>query len=231
MAKRLDWLANGEIYAFASGKWRQTVYPALLKHLATDRDSLILDYGSGHGPFSSILANQGYKRLHLFDPCRQLLDLAVLDQGQTYEICSSRRQDFGDICFDYVVFSAVWMTLAADQCADALAWMKDHLREDGRILFSVTHPCFRASPTQGYRTNFSGSDYVRSGERFEVYLEREDGEPDDTIIVEDYHYSLTDMFEQIAAAGLRLTDFEEVYTNDTASGVSPSPSWICGTLS
>jgi hypothetical protein len=63
--------------------------------------------------------------------------------------------------------------------------------------------------------------------RGKVKLERDDVGSDQTILIEDYYYTLPD---KIGTAGLRLTEFEVIESSDLHAACSAAPGWICGAL-
>jgi hypothetical protein len=87
------------------------------------------------------------------------------------------------------------------------------LRTNGRLVASVTHPCFRTCKFSNYSTDFDNRDYFEDGTLFNVTIS--DGKRELHIV--DAHWSLTAMSSQLHESGFAIEDLYELPRSTSGS--------------
>jgi hypothetical protein len=125
--------------------------------------------------------------------------------------------------FDVVTFNAVWMCLTSRQaCLDTLSVIARLLRLNGRLIASVTHPCFRTCKFPNYSTDFRNRDYFNDGTLFNVTIY--DGKRELHIV--DTHWSLTAMSEQLNESGFVIENLYELPRSTSGSSQHDASLWL-----
>jgi len=125
--------------------------------------------------------------------------------------------------FDVVTFNAVWMCLTSrEACLDALSRIARLLRADGRLVASVTHPCFRTCRFSNYFTHFNNCDYFNEGTLFNVTIYDEKRE----LHIVDAHWSLTAMSSQLNESGFVIENLYELPRSTSGSGHHDASLWL-----
>jgi len=125
--------------------------------------------------------------------------------------------------FDFVTFNAVWMCLTSrEACLDTLSEIARLLRSNGRLIASVTHPCFRNCKFPNYFTDFSDRDYSSDGTLFNVTIY--DGKRELHIV--DTHWSLTAMSEQLNESGFVIENLYELPRSTSGSSQHDASLWL-----
>lgn len=201
-------------YAAVEDDRELTVFPLLRETIRARRAGTLLDYGGGDGRFARSCARLGLERVVTFDPSPQMTALAARFAGTAVD-ATATTSDLEDAAFDVVTCNGVWMCWATDaECVAALSEIRRLLTEDGVLLASVTHPCFRDRAFATYRTDFDPRRYLDDGTPFRVRVF--DGERE--VELEDTHWSLGAMTRQLAASGLTLATITEVADRGGAPG-------------
>jgi len=144
------WNAAAEQYdaAVASGKdWRKqhVIRPAVFELLGQVADQDILDAGCGPGWLSVELAQRGARVVGI-DAAEQMIlrareQAAAASQSVRFTQADLRSSlPLEDNSFDGIVSSMVLMDIP--NVDTALAEFRRLLRPSGRLVFSITHPCF-----------------------------------------------------------------------------------------
>ena len=122
--------------------YNQVIAPALLKLLDPVQSTKVLDAGCGTGLFSAMLARKGAKVVGI-DPSGRSIEIAKsLPAGQAIFIQSTMEGFPSENLptFDTVVANMVLMDVL---CLESfLAACRRVIADDGKFLFSITHPCF-----------------------------------------------------------------------------------------
>jgi hypothetical protein len=125
--------------------------------------------------------------------------------------------------FDVVTFNAVWMCLTSREvCLDTLKKIARLLRSNGRLVASVTHPCFRTCKFPGYFTDFDNRDYFNEGTLFNVTIH--DGKRELHIV--DTHWSLTAMSSQLNESGFVIENLYELPRSTSGSSQPDASLWL-----
>jgi hypothetical protein len=125
--------------------------------------------------------------------------------------------------FDVVTFNAVWMCLTSrEACLDALSRIARLLRADGRLVASVTHPCFRTCRFSNYFTDFNNRDYFNERTLFNVTIYDEKRE----LHIVDAHWNLTAMSSQLTETGFVMENLYELPRSSSGSSQHDASLWL-----
>lgn len=125
--------------------------------------------------------------------------------------------------FDVVTFNAVWMCLTSRKvCLHTLAEIARLLRSNGRLIASVTHPCFRTCKFSNYFTDFNNRDYFNDGALFNVTIY--DGKRELRIV--DTHWSLTAMSSQLNESGFVIENLYELPRSTSEASQENASLWL-----
>jgi hypothetical protein len=97
-----------------------------------------------------------------------------------------------------------------------------HLRPNGHLIASVTHPCFRTCKFFGYSTDFDNRDYFNDGTLFNVTIY--DGKRELHIV--DTHWSLTAMSSQLNESGFVIENLYELPRSTSGSNEHDASLWL-----
>ena len=114
----------------------------ILKELLGDvKNKIVLDAGCGDGCFSNQLKNLGAK-VFACDGSKGLLKIAQNDFPEiSFKQCNlTQNLPYQDASFDIVVSSLVLMDI--DNVDKFFSESARVLKSGGRLIFSITHPCF-----------------------------------------------------------------------------------------
>lgn len=222
------WDDGGEEYSRIVESKHYCVYPWIVAAVERSKPSSVLDYGGGDGSLLRSLGGNAIATRCYYDPGPAMRRLAAKNLKDVPAQIHGTRSSINSMRFDAIVFCAVWMTLRTEkQCVNALSWMRSHLSNNGKIIFAVTHPCFRSEKFRYFSTNFPMEHYLRLGEAFRVYI-RDDNEG---VVVHDYHWPLSAMVNQLARADLRIESMAELPDCDErGEQIGGVPPWLVGTL-
>lgn len=139
--------------------------PTILSLLGDVAGKRILDAGCGNGYLCRLLSELGAKVTGL-EPAAPLLDYALEREGKEpqeiryiqADLTSWRSEDR----FDNVIANMVLMDIPDYQAA--LDTCLAHLKPNGRLLISLTHPCFEASDSE-----FREKGFIAVREYFQTY--------------------------------------------------------------
>jgi hypothetical protein len=125
--------------------------------------------------------------------------------------------------FDVVTLNGVWMCLTGRQaCLETLSEIARLLHSNGRLIASVTHPCFRTCKFSNYFTDFSNRDYFNDGTLFNVTIH--DGKRELHIV--DTHWSLTAMSSQLNESGFVIENLYELPRSTSGSSQPDASLWL-----
>jgi len=190
--------------------------PALFRLLGDVRGLRILDAGCGSGYLSRLLAARGAKMVGA-DHSQKLLEFARRAEAKEPRGIRFHRTDlarmarFKDGTFDVVVSNVVMQDVVAFE--KAFAEFRRVLRPGGRLLFSVTHPCFERPVPGMWVREPTDSERIEDwrGLLLDHYFDRvalwwgPSGEP----AMVGFHRTLEDYASALHAAGLQITRLEE----------------------
>lgn len=200
-----DWNANAARYVSSSGSDGGPIFALFAERFWQSLGDLhgraVLDLGCGHGWLSQRLHRRG-ARVCGVDGARALLDVA----RETCPEVEFRQCDLADPAdlpdsFDAVVSHMVVMDVP--DLTPLLGWVRGRLRDRGRFLFTLPHPCF---------FNMKSARDSADGKLFRKltgYLAPEVWRIETFGGHNHYHRSLTDYFDALRAAGFAVTQLFE----------------------
>src|SRR5438046_10603617 len=175
-----DWNAIADAYFEIDDPEGRAVLTFIREKLTKLQPKRFLDYGGGYGKFAVLCAESlSLQEIVTYDPAPRMTALAR-------SLCANFKQirvteaieGIQSGIFDVVTFNAVWMCLTSrEACLDALSRIARLLRADGRLVASVTHPCFRTCRFSNYFTDFNNRDYFNEGTMFNLTISDELREP------------------------------------------------------
>lgn len=171
----------------------------------------VLDYGCGDG--SLLLKIKKAFEISIFDISPSILEIAkakLKDKNpRVFSEANSLPVNYYDCIFISMVFICVSSSDEIDFIIDKAISSK---KEEGIILVSNPHPCFRDKPFSSYYTEYSiGKEfnYFKSGEKHKIYIRGTDME------FFDYNWSLEFIINAFLKRGLKLLEIQEIKDNPT----------------
>lgn len=219
--KVTDWNTIADPYFEIDDPEGRAVLTFIRGKLKTFQPKRLLDYGGGDGKFAILCAESlPLQEIVTYDPAPKMTSLArslCADFKQIRVTDTTKEIQAGT--FDVVTFNGVWMCLTSRQaCLDTLAGIARFLGPNGRLIASVTHPCFRTCPFPNYSTDFNNRDYFNDGTLFNVTIR--DGKHELHIV--DTHWNLTAMSSQLNESGFEIENLYELprSTNDSTQNMA-----------
>ena len=199
---------------------KHVIFPYLLKLLKTKRrDRKLLDLGCGQGVFSKLIhANYEYLGLDVSDSFIKIAKKNNKDPRLSYirqDICNefSLNEDFTDALF-------VLSFQNLENPKAALINAKKHLKQGGRLILILNHPCYRI-PRQ---SSWIFDEQNKQARRIDSYMsplkipiEMHPGKKKSAVTY-SYHHSLTDIFALLKSAGFVVTDINELCSHKKSTG-------------
>jgi len=109
-----------------------------------------------------------------------------------------------------------------EACLEALSEIARLLRSNGRLIASVTHPCFRTRRFSNYFTDFNNRDYFNDGKLFNVTI----GGGKHELHIVDTHWSLTAMISQLNESGFVIENLYELPRSTNGSSQNDASLWL-----
>ncbi|HEY4284394.1 MAG TPA: methyltransferase domain-containing protein [Chthoniobacterales bacterium] len=220
-----DWNAIADAYFEMDDPQERFVLAFVREKLTTLQPKRLLDYGGADGKFAVFCAeNLSLQEIVTYDPAPRMTSLArsvcadfkqIRVTGTTDEIQSRK--------FDVVTLNAVWMCLTSSEaCLNVLSEIARLLRSNGRLVASVTHPCFRACKFSNYFTDFNNRDYFNDGTLFNVTIHNGKRE----LHIVDTHWSLTAMSSQLNESGFVIESLDELPHSTSGSNQHDASLWL-----
>ena len=220
-----DWNAIADAYFDVDDPHERSVLTFIREKLTTLQPKRLLDYGGGDGKFAVLCAKSlSLQEIVTYDPAPRMTALARSLCADFKQIrVAEATQGIQSGRFDVVTFNAVWMCLTSHQaCLHTLSEIARLLRSNGRLVASVTHPCFRHCRFSGYFTDFDNRDYFNDGTLFNVTISN--GKHELQII--DTHWSLTAMSSQLNESGFVIENLYELPQSTTGSNQHDASLWL-----
>jgi ubiquinone/menaquinone biosynthesis C-methylase UbiE len=220
-----DWNAIADAYSAMDDPEERAVLAFVREKLATFQPRRFLDYGGGDGKFAVLCAESlSLQEIVTYDPAPRMISLARSLCGDFKQIrVTDSTQEIQSGLFDVVTFNAVWMCLTSrDACLGTLSEIARLVRSNGRLIASVTHPCFRTCKFSDYYTDFNNRDYFNDGTLFNVTIY--DGKRELHIV--DTHWSLTAMSSQLSESGFEIENLYEVPHATNESSQPDASLWL-----
>ncbi len=220
-----DWNAIAEAYFDVDDPHERSVLTFIRDKLTTLQPRRLLDYGGGDGKFAVLCAESlSLQEIVTYDPGPRMTSLARSLCADFKQIrVTEAIEEIQSGIFDVVTFNAVWMCLASrEACLDTLSGIARLLRSSGRLIASVTHPCFRTCKFSDYFTDFNNRDYFNDGTLFNVTISN--GKRDLHVI--DAHWSLTAMSSQLNEAGFVIENLYELPRSTKGTSQPDASLWL-----
>lgn len=201
----MDWNSIAKQYSSIQETRRQIVFPWVHSYIESIRCKSLLDCGGGDGDFAFSCTDIKDLEIVIYDPAANMCDIARKNTAGLPNVVVADR--LPDRLFDVVTFLTVWMCLQSEEiCLNVLRYIYDHLAEDGVLIASVTHPCFRNFQFSTYHTNFDMRRYFEDGAEFNVTIEDKNRK----LEIVDTHWNLTAMSRQLNESGFLIKLIKEL---------------------
>ena len=220
-----DWNAIADAYFEMDDPEGRSVLTFIREKLTTLQPKRLLDYGGGDGKFAVLCAETlPLQEIVTYDPAPRMTSFARALCANFKQIrVTEAIQEIQSGRFDVVTLNAVWMCLASrEACLKTLSEIARLLRSNGRLIASVTHPCFRACKFSDYSTDFNNRDYFNDGTLFNVTIY--DGKRELHIV--DTHWSLTAMSSQLNESGFVIENLYELPRSTSGSSQPDASLWL-----
>jgi cyclopropane fatty-acyl-phospholipid synthase-like methyltransferase len=220
-----DWNAIADAYSEMDDPEERPVLTFIRRKLSTLQPKRLLDYGGGDGKFAVMCAESlSPQEIVTYDPAPRMTSLARSLCADFKQIrVADAPQDVQAGTFDVVTFNAVWMCLTSrEACLDTLKKIATLLCSNGRLIASVTHPCFRTCKFSNYFTDFDNRDYFNEGTLFNVTIC--DGKRELRIV--DTHWSFTAMTSQLNESGFAIETLYELPRSTSGSNEHDASLWL-----
>ena len=220
-----DWNAIADAYFEIDDPEGRAVLTFVREKLATLQPKRLLDYGGGDGKFAVLCAESlPLQEIVTYDPAPRMTSLARLLCADFKQIrVTEAIEAIQSGIFDVVTFNGVWMCLTSrEACLDVLSDIARLLRSNGRLVASVTHPCFRTCKFSNYSADFNNRDYFNDGTLFNVTIYDENRE----LHIVDTHWSLTAMSSQLNESGFVLENLYELPRSTNGSSQPNASLWL-----
>jgi spermidine synthase len=220
-----DWNAIADAYSELSDPEGRAVLTFIREKLTKLQPKRLLDYGGGDGKFVVLCAESlPVEEIVTYDPAPRMTSLARSLCANFKQIrVTDATEEIQSGIFDVVTFNGVWMCLPSrEACLDTLKNIASFLRSSGRLIASVTHPCFRTRKFSGYSTDFDNRDYFKNGTLFNVTIR--DGKRELHIV--DTHWSMTAMSSQLNESGFVIENLYELPRSTSGSSQHDASLWL-----
>ena len=220
-----DWNAIADVYSEIDDPEERAVLAFIREKLATLQPKQLLDYGGGTGKFAVLCAESfPLQEIVTYDPAPRMTALARSLCADFKQIrVAGAIQEIPSGTFDVVTFNGVWMCLTSrEACLNTLSEIARLLRSNGRLVASVTHPCFRTCKFSNYFTDFDNRDYFNDGTLFNVTIQGRKH----VLHIVDTHWSLTAMSSQLRESGFIIETFYELPHPTSGSNQPDASLWL-----
>ena len=220
-----DWNTIADAFSQMDDPEERAVLTFIRDKLATLKPKRLLDYGGGGGKFAILCAESlSLQEIVTFDPAPRMTFHArslCADFKQIRVVDTIKEIESGT--FDVVTFNGVWMCLTSrEACSGTLAGIARLLRPNGRLIASVTHPCFRTCKFSNYSTDFNNRDYFNDGTLFNVTIDHGIRE----LHIVDTHWSLSGMSSQLSESGFGIENLYELPRATSDSSQDNASLWL-----
>jgi len=206
-----DVAAEGWVDFVRTGKdyYRESLNnPATFKLIGNVKGKKVLDLACGEGYNTRILAREGAKVIGV-DCSKRLIDLAEAEERKEslgiryHRMDANRLKDLSDGLFDLVTCFMALQDI--EDYEGAVAEVARVLKQDGRFVFSIPHPCFEKMVVNGVRTNAAERYFEKIRYPIEWNMERLTRH----FKTISFHRTLTDYSLALARTGLFISRLVE----------------------
>ena len=215
--------------------WHKTLIdPTVMRVLGPVSGKDVLDLGCGNGYLARRLTRLG-AHVTGVDASAPIVDHALRREkedplGVTYHVADAAKLDMlVEASFDLVLCNMFLMDVADAEGAISEAFRV--LRPDGRLVASISHPCFDVLNFSGWAVERIGFDSTiwRKVSRYRQQLAEKCGwqvGADEVWCTPAYHRPLSWYFQAFRRAGFVITALEEPEPTDEFIQGSPQGPWI-----
>ncbi len=190
--------------------------PAIFHMLGSVNGLSILDAGCGNGYLCRLLAKKGAKMVGV-DISKRFIEIARQKEKETplgilyYSGTLSNLEMLGNKRFDIVISNLALMDVL--HLEKAMMEINRVLKEDGRLIFSILHPCFSTPPVHGWERVPPDSQRKEDWIYWKVdrYFDRsvQVWQYLDWPFTYTFHRPLSDYIKTLIKNGFIITNFEE----------------------
>ena len=225
MKKTTSWEKSHKWYGKKVGEkghyyHQNLILPALIPLLALTKDSSLIDFGCGQGILErSIPKECKYLGLDLSSSLVKEADkrkvskkhhFQVADLTKSYEV----KESFTHGCF---LLSLQNM----DSFADAILQASSKIKEGGKLVFVVNHPCFRVPRQSSWETDEQKKLQYRRVDTYRSFLkipiQMHPGSKKEQMTY-SFHFNLEDFSKALQKADLLMESITELYSPKLSSG-------------
>jgi len=215
------WSENADIFMRVRHTSQERVlHPYLADRIMDLNPDQMLDFGCGDTRLLDLVPKE--ITVDAYDKNPEMLEIAKVKNGTRIRTFMEDWRDIPRGVYDVGLLSMVLMTISDPiEHQQILRSLKDSLRDEGKALIAITHPCFRDRIFSNVITSFHGEQpyqYLKEGQPFTVRIE--DQAPPSVAFV-DFHWTLSFTINEIVKAGLEITRFDELGDDAEGSGYNP----------
>lgn len=200
---------------------KNVIFPYLQKLLKTKKqERALLDMGCGQGVFSHILSsNYRYVGVDISDSLIKSARKSSKNKNATFIK--------GDICENLGLndlFTDATMILSfqnLENPKNALINIKKHLKQGGRLIIVINHPCFRIPRQSSWIFDNEKNIQSRRVDSYmsslKIPIQMHPGKKDGPK-THSYHYSISEIFSYLKEAGFVVTDLNELCSHKKSTG-------------
>ena len=204
-----------EYYGKSATYYKQTggrnllLFPAIKKYLL--KGGKLLDVGCGNADFG-IFAHENNLEYFGLDVSEDMLEEARknFSKGKYLRAPSTNFALKYNFNLDVIIISMLFPAFSNhDDIIETLKECEKVLTNSGKIIIGIAHPLydqymqFGLFKKKNIETNFEG--YFEFGKKFLIHKNLNGNK----MILEDYHWTLTDYFTAIKKANLKIVDVDE----------------------
>jgi ubiquinone/menaquinone biosynthesis C-methylase UbiE len=190
------------------------IHPVLLGFMGNLEGKRIIDYGCGEGDLAFKLASNGAEVLGV-DVSTEMIQSAR-EKWDNPNLCFEQVYDneipADDSSIDSVVSNLVLVMIPSlHGIRKVIEESHRVLRQNGRLVFTITNPSFVDKEFSVYRNIFEdGFRYNEVGQPYQFVLRTENGKEITDPTFRDYHYRWEDYINTVCESGLRLERVKEI---------------------
>lgn len=193
----------------------EIIFPAIMEQLGNVKGKRILDYGCGDGRLSRKMAESGAGVVGV-DTSPSMIKVAQKKTKQKdvsyLHMQENNLQFLSNGSFDVVVANLVFMMIQSkEEIEQSMKEMHRVLKKDGRIIYSLTHPCFVDRGAHDYKNIFPDGkfNYMKEEYPYKFVLQDAQGKEVDENFY-DYHHRLSTYLNETIQSGFTIQHVEEL---------------------
>jgi SAM-dependent methyltransferase len=180
---------------------KNILHPLTAEIINNFKPQTLLDYGCGDGRLLELL-NRNIE-VSVFDRSAEMIRYIKAKRGNLIANIYDTPETIPSKHFDVALLSMVLMCIDdKTEYANVCRNISRAINPNGRVIISLSHPCFRQFRFSNFHTSFGEKqmfEYLEDGTPFSVSIH--DKGPEE-VSFEDYHYSLSFTINQLSQAGL-----------------------------